>query len=281
MSQAINEIVTDIDEKIKQLMELKSMALEEDSKLETLAEVRKRVKSKGKVIKYETGVKAIDNQMGGFSEGSFINIAGENFSGKTTFVLKIIQNIARHNRAVFFSFEMYETLLVNNKLKDTKIDNNLIVVQNRYTLTEIDTIIRTEADKGVKFFAIDSMMKIKGNVKLKDHQKASEISNTLSKLTQELGVIILLINQMSLIDIREKRLEFKGSGDISYDSDVSFFITVDDKERRTLHCKKDRINERLWQEDITDRSYQIKPVVTTFKTDSYEYKGSKVEMPDF
>jgi len=245
------KLENDIKEKQKLINELSK-----SNELETLRKVRDRVKTKGKTIKYLTGINSIDEEMGGFSEGSFINIAGANFSGKTTLVLNVIENIAAHKRTVFFSYEMYENLLVTNKLQNTNIDDNLVIVQDKYYLVDIETIIRAEHKKGVKFFAIDSMMKIKVTEKMQDYQKASLISGTLSKLTQELGVIILLINQVALTDIREKRLEFKGSGDISYDSDVSFFITVnEDDNSRMIHCKKDRINERIWKMDITDRNY--------------------------
>jgi len=259
-------------EKLKKQNEENDKLIEEMSEstaqLETLREVRKRVSEKGKTVKYLTGYDVIDSEMGGFAEGSFINIAGGNFSGKTTLVLKVISNIAEYARSVFFSFEMYENLLVTNKLTNTKIDDNLIVVQNKYLLMDIETIIRSEAKKGVKFFAIDSMMKIKVLDKMQDYQKVSLISSTLSKLTQELGIIIVLINQVALTDIREKRLEFKGSGDVSYDSDVSLFITVDEEtETRMLHCKKDRINERTWKRDITDTNY-IKRVVSNIVNNS-------------
>ena len=261
------ELIQAFEDKIKEYQQ-DIVELSEDKKLETLADVRARVKSKPQAIKYKTGHRVIDYKMGGFSEGSFINVAGVNFSGKTTLVLDIIQNISNHNRAVFFSFEMYENLLISNKLVDSSIDNNLVIVQDKYDLLQIEAIIRNEAEKGVKFFAIDSKMKIKANVKQQDYQKVSTISSTLARLTQELGIIILLINQMALTDIREKRLEFKGSGDVSYDSDVSLFITVDDDENRTLHCKKDRINERTWTEDITDRKFKDQqPVVVEYRTE--------------
>lgn len=259
-----DELIQALEDKIKEYQQ-DILELAEDKALETLKDVRHRVNNKPKSNKYLTGHRIIDHKMGGFSEGSFINVAGVNFSGKTTLVLDIIQNIARHKRAVFFSFEMYENLLINNKLTNSSIDDNLVIVQDKYDLLFIEAIIRREANNGVKFFAIDSMMKIKTNAKQQDYQKVSLISSTLARLTQELGIIILLINQMALTDIREKRLEFKGSGDVSYDSDVSLFITVDDNENRMLHCKKDRINERTWKEDITDTKFSNKPIVTEYK----------------
>jgi len=279
----LEKLQNDILEKQKLISELN----ENHTQLETLRAVRDRVKSKGTPIKYMTGVTAIDDNMGGFSNGSYINIAGVNFSGKTSLVLKIITNIAKHKRTVFFSFEMYENLLVTNKLKDTTIDDNLVLVQDKNLLVDIEDIIRNEfKTNGVRFFAIDSMMKIRVIEKMQDNQKASLISSTLAKLSQELGVIILLINQVALTDIREKRLEFKGSGDISYDSDVNFFITVDEKDNsRTLHCKKDRINERIWKEDITDRQYQVK--TTVYKNTSTGWNNepeitnyNNIDMPD-
>jgi replicative DNA helicase len=271
VAELIAKAKADIEEKSRLIEEL----TETSERLETLADVRKRVNQKGNIVKYETGHSVIDSEMGGFSEGSFINIGGENFSGKTTLVLYIIENISMYNRSVFFSYEMYETLLIKNKLTNEKIDKNLVIVQNKNYLHDIERIIRSEADSGVKFFAIDSIMKIKVLENLKDNQKASLISSTLAKLTQELGIIILLINQVSLTDIRDKRLEFKNSGDISYDSDVSFFITVSEDGTRTLICKKDRINERTWKQDITDRSYTCRPTVTTYKPEEIN-----VDMPD-
>jgi len=262
------ELIQAFEDKIKEYQQ-DIADLTEDKELETLKDVRYRVNNKPKADKYRTGHKIIDYKMGGFTEGSFINIAGVNFSGKTTLVLNIIQNIAKQNRAVFFSFEMYENLLINNKLLDNSIDDSLIIVQDKYDLIQIEAIIRREAERGVKFFAIDSMMKIKIDKNKEDYQKVSLISSTLAKLTQELGVIILLINQIALTDIRNNRLEFKGSGDVSYDSDVNFFITVEDDGKRLLHCSKDRINERTWDADITDPKFAQQPLVTEYRAEMH------------
>lgn len=278
MSKSI-EILNQIDEKIKELEKLKYEVVGEDLEIERLQDVSERVKLKPNVPKYLTGNKALDEEMGGFSEGSFVNIAGENFSGKTTLVLEILKNLSEFKPVVFFSFEMYENLLIKNKFKNATPQQfkNLFIEQKRNDLISIESIIRTQAKKGIKFFAIDSRMKIKCDNSLQEYQKNSLISQTLSKLTQELGVIILLIQQISEADQRDGRLSFKGSGDIAYDSDVSLFVVKGKKDAndptRALICIKDRINERTWKRDITDRSYQIKPVITTFESEK------KIEIP--
>jgi hypothetical protein len=55
------------------------------------------------------------------------------------------------------------------------------------------------ARDGIKFFAIDSRMKIEVDGDGKDHQKTALISSKLSKLAQEKDIIIFLINQMSAL----------------------------------------------------------------------------------
>jgi replicative DNA helicase len=276
------EVINQIKENITYYQDLLQEALSEEITIEPLGSMIERVNKKEIAPKYEVGVSAIDLEMGGFTEGSFINIAGENFTGKTTLVLKILKTVAEYNKVLFFSFEMYENLLVRNKFK-TSSDNvkaNLLIEQNRNELESIETIVRTYAKKGVKFFAIDSRMKIRVSSELAEYQKNSLISQTLSKLTQELGVIIIMVNQIALSDLRNGRLEFKGSGDMSYDSDVSFFIVKEevkgeDIAKRWLVCSKDRINERTWKRDITDRSfwYKIEPEIKTFEADGIDHIG--------
>jgi hypothetical protein len=77
------------------------------------------------------------------------------------------------------------------------------------------------------------------------NEKRSSISAALSKLTQQLGIIIILINQVSKGDLKDGRVDFKGSGDVAYDSDINFFINIKrDKNGtitgRRLNCTKNR-----------------------------------------
>ncbi len=253
-----------IEDKLRQKVEEAKKDLEEYLRaigkarveLETLYEVKERVKNKKHAPKYATGIEWFDEKMnGGFEEGSFVNIAGANFSGKTLFVMKILENISKYKPVLFFSYEMYENLLVRNRCKnydETQLRNTYIE-QNRNDLDVIVEIIKSKAKDGVKFIAIDSRMKIKVAGNKEEWQKNSHISSTLSKLTQELGVIIMLINQISEADLKSKRPSLKGSGDQAYDSDVILYILKDpkDKAKRIMMCEKDRINERTWVKEYT------------------------------
>jgi replicative DNA helicase len=226
-----------------------------DVRVETLAEVQRRVERKPKVPKFATGVGFLDYRMnGGFQQGSFVQIAGQNFTGKTELVLTILSNVAKGGPALFFSFEMYEDLLVERlKRLDETQKRNLLIDQRHRNIEDIEAIVRDRAKKGVRFVAIDSRMKIEAAGRMEEYQKNSLISSRLSKLTQELGVVLLLVNQISEADQRGKRLALKGSGDQAYDADVILYLLAnrDDDSNRVMVCDKDRVNHRRWKETYT------------------------------
>ena len=276
MTEARAEMITKLKADIKKKQAMLDELMPKDNiKVERYIDIENRVKSKPAEPKYATGVEWLDRNMrGGFTRGSFINLAGVSFSGKSTLVLKILSNIAEYNNAVLFSFEMYENILVQ-ELKDKLNERqkaNLLITQKSYNFDEIEQIIRDQAAKGVVFFAIDSKMKIRTTFEGKEYEKISRLSNELSKLTQELGIILLLINQINEEDRKNNKFGLKGSGDQQYDSDVILYINVEDdkqtkEERRVCYCSKDRLNKRKWKEDITEVQVEVKT-----------YEDRKIEM---
>lgn len=275
------ELVSKIKAKIEKYQKLlEEITIKDNPILEKYTEVEKRVKSKKPEPKYVTGVQWLDDNLnGGFTQGSFINLAGVSFSGKSTLALKILANVAEYKKVVFFSLEMYENILVKeleNKLNKTQKEN-LLIVQKGYDVEVIESIIREQAKKGVKFFVIDSKMKVKTNFDGKEHQQISRLSNMFARLTQELGIILLLINQISEEDRKNNKFGLKGSGDQVYDSDVILYIYIKiDKERgerRICSCVKDRYNKRKWNEDITE------PLQNNRPTMEVEYHDKKLDIP--
>lgn len=264
MSEEKAELIRKLDEKIAKYQALKSELLpkEETPMVEPYIELEKRVHLKPNEPKYGTGIQWLDDRMnGGFTRGSYINLAGVSFSGKSTLALKILTNIASYNKAVFFSLEMYENILVNELRGLTETQKiNLQIVQKGYAIEDIEKIIREQAKEGVVFFAIDSKMKIKTSFDGKEYQQISKLSNMLARLTQELGIILLLINQINEEDRKNGKFGLKGSGDQVYDSDVVLYIDVvkkENQERRLCYCTKDRYNKRKWVEDITENNVEV------------------------
>lgn len=259
---------TNIDEKIKLQRELYSKKIQlldlihEKDKARaglTARELILKVDSMPKLPKFETGMSKIDASFGGgFETGLFINLAGESGAGKTTLLLHLLANLSNGRRTVFFNFEMGDRLFVK-KLKELNLNDkqldNLTIDSDTNNLQDLIMEIEIYAEEGVKFFAIDSKMKIVNTHGDNEVQQISNMSKELARLSARKDITICLINQMNEADIQNKRLAFKGSGDQKYDSDIALFL-VKEGEQRKLICTKNRMNDRLFSIDINKEDYQ-------------------------
>lgn len=236
-------------EENKDLLEKKYNELLEHNG-ETLGEFELRVDSKPKSIKRATGIKLIDEHFdGGFEEGMFINLIGESGAGKSTLMLEMLMNISAFSKSVFFGFEMGDRITLNKIRKFGVTDahrKNLIIDIHSRNLETLKREILLYAKEGVKFFVIDSKMKLEVESSMDDYKKYSKISNDLSKLTQQNDIIIVLINQISEENLKTGRVSIKGSGDQIYDTDI---VMVYRKKKnndniRELQIYKNRQNDR-------------------------------------
>ena len=201
------------------------------------------------VPRYETGVPALDRVLnGGIEIGSFVQLAGASFAGKTHLAIEILSKVATYNRVLFFNFEMGDRRIAarfNKTLHTIESKKNMMIHNDNRELSHIVDEINSGIKQGINFFAIDSKMKIEVSHIKEDHKKFSLISATFSKLTQENEIIIFLINQISEDDDKTERLAFKGSGDQLYDTDIALFYQLDKKDAsaRKLICRKNRQDE--------------------------------------
>lgn len=224
----------------------------------TARQLIEKVDNMPKVPKFETGISKIDAVIGGFETGLFINLAGESYSGKTTLLLHLLANLSSGRKTVFFNFEMGDRLFVK-KLKELNLNSkqldNLIIDSETNNLNDLIMEIEIYAEEGVKFFAIDSKMKIVTSGGDSEYQQISNMSKELARLSARKDITIVLINQMNEEDIKNKRLAFKGSGDQKYDSDIALFLVKGDNEQRSLICTKNRMNDKLFKIDINKEDY--------------------------
>lgn len=239
----------------------------------TARQLIEKVKNMPTLPKFETGMYKIDNAFaGGFEAGLFINLAGESGAGKTTLLINMIANLSNGRKTVFFNFEMGDRLFVK-KLKELHLNDkqldNLIIDSNTSNLDALIMEIEIYAEDGIKFFAIDSKMKITTTSGEKEYQQISNMSKELSRLAARKDIVIFLINQMNEEDIKSKRLAFKGSGDQKYDSDIALFL-VKEENKRKLICTKNRMNDRLFSIDIDLDDYRCSniPIVIEFNNDN-------------
>lgn len=233
--------------------------LDDDFKYENMAEFIQRVKSEPPLKIYRTNIPWLDSELyqHGLAQGTFINIAGASFAGKTTLTLALLKGLAKDNKVAFFSFEMYEKLLIR-KFEKTKNEvlENMAIIQAPATLDSILKRIRLLNKQGYEIFAIDSRMKIACDPRLSEYEKNSLISMRLSELTRSLGVIIILINQISEGDQKAGRLALKGSGDQFYDSDMIMFLSSEIRDdgdaKRELTIAKDRVGGKVLKIKVPD-----------------------------
>jgi len=244
----------------------------------TLREFEKMVDAKGNPIKRATGIALIDEVFdGGFEEGMFINLVGESGAGKSTIALEILLNIAEFNKSVFIGLEMGDKLTLKKirqyGISEAHRDNLIIDIHSR-DIEIVKREISLYANDGVKFFVIDSKMKLETTMKADEYKKISYISGELSKLTQQLGIIIILINQISEENLKHNRVSLKGSGDQIYDSDIVLvYKKVKDLTKREMLVYKNRQNNK---EGITIQTeLRDNRTVSTKKVEVREYKEDK------
>lgn len=210
--------------------------------------------------RYATGLSYLDNNLkinqtdiGGFEVGSLIIIGGQSGAGKSHILLDMLSNVSKYSKCVFFNFEMGDRRL-NTRLKrllktDEQKDNFTINSESR-DLDDLLMEINILADEGVKFFSIDSRMKITVKGSDAEYQKIASITKKLSEVAIKNDIIVILINQISEDNLKTKTLAFKGSGDQLYDADMAFFLTIEEDEKRLLICKKNRQDEFLFSVEV-------------------------------
>lgn len=208
------------------------------------------VESRAPAVRYKTGLRDLDeNLKGGFEVGSLILVGGQSTAGKTHTLLDILSNVSKSHKCLFFNFEMGDRRIVSRlkKLLTTKEQlSNFMIDSTSRKLDDLVMEIRLAAKDGMKFFAIDSRMKIITGGKDPEHLKIAQVTKRLSEVAISNDIIVILINQVSEEDIKNKRLSFKGSGDQIYDADMALFITIENGGVRQLHCIKNRQDEFLF-----------------------------------
>ena len=271
-----------------------------------MATIKKRVLSREKKPRIETGIPELDYELvndemklrhrkGGLELGNFIQISGSKGSGKSTLMLKILTGFSTTEKVSWFDFEMGEVRVVEKLSKFEHNDENLLYYSSSRELEDVVSEIKFLKQLGVNHFVIDSAMKI--NVSGADrYDKFSSVSSKLSELTSSLGINIYMINQMSQSSEREGFLGIKHGNDAEYDADFMFFllkkplledgknvkdelgINMMDESVRILKCTKNRQDERLFSVEIPKHSLEGSNPTEIV----YEYKEDEspnIEMP--
>ena len=275
-------------------------------KSEPIRVVRERVERKIAPKRISTGIRALDYELvteemksrgdiGGFSIGNFIQIAGAKGTGKSSLMMKLLTGFSNYEKVGWFDFEMGEDRVVSKLRAFKHNEDNLLYYSASRSLSDVTDEIKFLNILGVKHFVIDSAMKI--TVKDSDrYDKFSNISSEISSLTSSLGINIYMINQMSQSAEREGHLAIKHGNDAEYDADYIFYLVnaikykkdIDgnvlkgkggkpvpdfdkegtmqkDSNKRILKCDKNRQDERLFSVEILKHDIFSEPVEVIYE----------------
>lgn len=157
-------------------------------------------KPKSKV--YPTQISFLDSCFnGGFELAQLMLISGDPEAGKTRLGLQILENLAKFNKVCFFCFEFTAESYVRSKEKELlAFYENIFVINDGYDISEIARNIKDLYKQGVKFFLIDSQMRITSPQARNMEEEETLKFSTLAKLCHSLNIFIMLIVQTSKSD---------------------------------------------------------------------------------
>ena len=237
-----------------------------------------------KEVYYKLGISAIDDEFfdgRGVFSNSLISIGADSGVGKTTLALNIIGSLAQQSvKSQFYSFEMGDRQFFNevspeakNKLRhiaQSEWADNLTLDFHSRDINDLANSIQMRHSEGVKAFVIDSYLSIYAGHD--EFRKMKEVVDMLATLKKELGVLVIIIAQISKSDSFNEVFDFHGGNTLKYESDVAIFIKLvngeEDTSKRHIHCEKNRIFEQNAKKGIvTEYNYDTHKIekIANFK----------------
>jgi len=233
-----------------------------------------------------TGIEPLDEQFlentGLMLEG-VMTIGGDAEVGKSYFIYNMIFAFITQGYSVHFhSYEVSRKQLLSDFVIKRKIgsivDNEeqlkkLTIDLSAYNIEELNDMIRIRAYAGTRIFMIDSYSKIDMGTD-DEYRKMKLFSDFCKKISMELGILIIIIAQISKSDQFNRVNDFSGGKALKYDSDYSFFISLvpgeESSGKRILYCEKNRDHEGFSKFGIvTGFNFKTKRMNFISKLDEY------------
>lgn len=212
-----------------------------------------------------TGFPKLDEMTSGFQDGQLIVVAGRPGTGKTSFALSLVRNIALKEEAGvgLFSLEMTKEQLLerllcaqgrvnlhqlrggfvpSSKWRDIataagKLQESTIVIDDMPGNAILDVKAkarRMKAEHNINLLVVDYLQLIEGtqNANTRE-QEIAHISRSLKGIARELRLPVIALSQLNRsVERREKKRprlsDLRESGAIEQDSDVVTFIYRED-----------------------------------------------------
>lgn len=261
MSEDVFEVVGELNSsllEISNVLSNKTVVTLGESVVRTMAKVEKIRSGEIKAFGIPTGIRDLDNMVGGLEAGQLVIIAGRPSMGKTSAALSIARYISNHNITSFYSLEMpeselglrlfaaesgvsyytirtgrwtneqgYKLLRASEVLPKAKF---YIWDKSAMSLLDLQVNIRRDIiERKVKVVFVDYLQLMSVPNRAERNQEIGDITRGLKVLAKDFNVPIVVLSQLNrLVEYRgEKRpmlADLRDSGNIEQDADVVIFV---------------------------------------------------------
>lgn len=155
--------------------------------------------NKPKMPSFSTGISYFDECLrGGLELGQLMILGGDAEAGKTTFALQVFEFLAKKHKVCFFCFEFTIDGYLKTKAQNRGLKyplENMIIINDGYHINEVAQNVKNLVKQGVKFFLIDSQMRLTNSGGRNIEEEESSKFSILARLCHSLNIFICLIIQ--------------------------------------------------------------------------------------
>ncbi len=225
--------------------------------------------SQGEVLGVPTGIRDLDEILGGFQRSDLIILAARPGMGKTSIALNMALHAALdlHKHVAFFSLEMsaeqlaQRLLALKTNINSQKLRLGHLTESEWQLLIETASILaethfyvddtpsasvmevrskarRLHAEIGLDMVVIDYLQLMQSDRRVENRvQEISYISRSLKALARELNVPVLALSQLSRnVEHRQKKRpmlsDLRESGSLEQDADVVIFLYPNEEDQQ-------------------------------------------------
>lgn len=216
-----------------------------------------------------TGYSALDNKMGGFTEGGVILIGGETSNGKSALATNIAIRQAQHVPVLYISLEMTQKEMLDriDFMTNGKTDINLMF-QKTFDVSykELEAIIANAIELGdARIVYIDYLQYLGRGM---DEREVAKMSQKIKKIALKYNITMCVIVSLRKGDAGKNKRKWTeienddlmGTAAIAYDADTIVIASRRDQENEfdDHHIYVKVLKARNTKLDYHDRYVQLK-----------------------